>query len=80
MCLGTATNKSPRTPGSKFPLSSIGKLFLKSMTKNFHVLRWIHKAWEEITADLVVNAFKQCSKSNPLEGNEDEVCGKKNEL
>ena len=50
------------------------------MTKNFHVLRWIHKAWEEITADLVVNAFKQYSKSNPLEGNEDEVCGKKNEL
>ena len=33
MCLGTATNRSPRTPGSKFPLSSIGKLFLKSEKK-----------------------------------------------
>ena len=31
------------------------------------VLQWIHKAWQEIPADLVANAFKSCGISNALD-------------
>ena len=37
------------------------------------VLQWIHKAWQEIPADLVANAFKSCGISNALDGTEDEA-------
>ena len=32
------------------------------------VLQWIHKAWQEIPADLVANTFKSCGISNALDG------------
>ena len=37
------------------------------------VLQWVHKAWHEIPADLVANAFKSCGISNALDGTEDEA-------
>ena len=37
------------------------------------VLQWIHKAWQEIPADLVTNSFKSCGISNTLDGTEDEA-------
>ena len=37
------------------------------------VLQWIHKAWQEIPADLVANAFKSRGISNVLDGTEDEA-------
>ena len=40
------------------------------------VLQWIHKAWQEIPADLVTNSFKHSKKtllSNTLDGTEDEA-------
>ena len=37
------------------------------------VLQWIHKAWQEIPADLVANAFKSCGISNSLDGTKDEA-------
>ena len=37
------------------------------------VLQWIHKAWQEIPADLVPNSFKSCGISNALDGTEDEA-------
>ena len=37
------------------------------------VLKWIHKAWQEITADLVTNAFNSCGILNALDGTEDET-------
>ena len=37
------------------------------------VLQWIHKAWQEIPADLVANSFKSCGISNAMDGTEDEA-------
>ena len=37
------------------------------------VLQWIHKAWQEIPANLVANSFKSCAISNTLGGTEDEA-------
>ena len=37
------------------------------------VLQWIHKAWQEIPADLVTNSFKSCGISNALDSTEDEA-------
>ena len=37
------------------------------------VLQWIHKAWQEIPADLVANSFKSCGISNALDSTEDEA-------
>ena len=37
------------------------------------VLQWIHKAWQEIPADLVANSFKSCGISNAMNGTEDEA-------
>ena len=34
------------------------------------VLQWIRKAWQEIPADLVANAFKSCGISDALDGTE----------
>ena len=43
------------------------------------VLQWIHKAWQEIPADLVVNAFNSYRISNALDGTEDEAVWEKEE-
>ena len=37
------------------------------------VSQWIHKAWQEIPADLVANSFKSCGISNAMDGTEDEA-------
>ena len=37
------------------------------------VFQWIHKAWQEIPADLVANSVKSCGISNALDGTEDEA-------
>ena len=37
------------------------------------VLQWIHKAWQEIPADLVANSFKSCGISNAMDSTEDEA-------
>ena len=37
------------------------------------VLQWIHKAWQEIPANLVANSVKSCGISNALDGTEDEA-------
>ena len=37
------------------------------------VLQWIHKAWQEIPADLVANSFKSCGISNAMDGTEDDT-------
>ena len=41
------------------------------------VLQWIHKAWQEIPADLVTNSFKSCGISNDLDSTEDEAVWEK---
>ena len=44
----------------------------RAPSKEF-VLQWIHKAWQEIPANLVANSVKSCGISNALDGTEDEA-------
>ena len=37
------------------------------------VLQWIHKAWQEIPAYLVTNAFKSCGNSAGADEADDEL-------
>ena len=34
--------------------------------------QWIHKAWQSIPTETVVNYFKKCGISNSMEGTEDD--------
>ena len=49
-----------------FSLSSIVSAFYIRLFRTY-------KAWQEIPADLVANAFKSCGISNALDGTEDEA-------
>ena len=48
---------------SQFTYTLLGK---KRAPSKELVLQWIHKAWQEIPADLVANAFKSCGILNAL--------------
>ena len=37
------------------------------------VLQWIHRAWQEIPAELIAHSFKSCGNTNNLDGTEDEA-------
>ena len=37
------------------------------------ILQWIHRAWQEIPAELITHLFKSCGISNNLDGTEDEA-------
>ena len=37
------------------------------------VLRWIDRAWSEISADLISRSFKSCGIHNALDGTEDDA-------
>ena len=37
------------------------------------ILQWIHRAWQEIPAELIAHSFKSCGISNALDGTEDEA-------
>ena len=43
----------------------------KPPTRNL-VLRWVHEAWQEIPAQMVMKSFKTCGISNALDGTEDD--------
>lgn len=37
------------------------------------MLQWVNKAWQEISAELVIRSFKSCGISNVLDGTEDDA-------
>ena len=39
----------------------------------FFACNWVLKAWQEISLDIIVHAFKKCSISNALDGTEDDI-------
>jgi len=43
----------------------------KAPTRNLF-LRWVHEAWREIPAEMVIKSFKTCDISNALHGTEDD--------
>ena len=43
----------------------------KAPSRNL-VLRWVHEAWREIPAEMVMKSFKSCGISNALDGTEDD--------
>ena len=43
----------------------------KPPTRNL-VLQWVHEAWQEIPAEMVMKSFKTCGISNALDGTEDD--------
>ena len=44
----------------------------KAPSRNL-VLRWVHEAWQEIPAEMVIKSFKTCGISNALDGTEDDA-------
>ena len=55
---------------SPFTYTSSGKKWVPSKEL---VLQWIHRAWQEIPADLVHDSFKSCGISNALDDTKDEA-------
>ena len=43
----------------------------KPPTRNL-ALRWVHEAWQEILAEMVMKSFKTCGISNALDGTDDD--------
>ena len=58
---------------SPFTYTLLGK---KRAPSKELVLQWIHKAWQEIPADLVHDSFKSCGISNALDSTNDEAVWK----
>lgn len=47
-------------------------LNLRALLFAWIVLRWVHEAWREIPAGMVMKSFKTCGFSNALDGTEDD--------
>ena len=39
----------------------------------YDACQWVLKAWQEISSDTIVYAFKKCGISNALDGTEDDI-------
>ena len=55
---------------SPFEYTPAGKK--RALSRNL-VLRWVHEAWQEIPAEMVLKSFKTCEISNALDGTEDDA-------
>ena len=70
-CSSPLTNAlTSRLKNGPFTYTPLGKKWVPCKEL---VLQWIHKAWQEIPADLVANSFKSFGISNTLDGTEDEA-------
>ena len=36
------------------------------------ICTWVKEAWEELSPDIIIKAFKKCTISNALDGSEDD--------
>lgn len=42
-------------------------------TKISDVCKWVKRAWENISDDIIIRSFKKCGISNDLDGSEDDL-------
>ena len=45
----------------------------RSTIKQLYEYQWIKQLWSTVKEDIIVKSFKKWSKSNPLDGNEDNL-------